>query len=125
MTVYLIHFDRPIGKGRMGKAQHYLGFVEDGQLWERMCKHASGQGAKIMAAVSLQYNIGWRCVRTWEGGRTLERQLKNKKRAKALCPMCSHSPTSEGLNHVARTSRLPSQSQVRVQRYLGVVEQAP
>lgn len=87
--VYLIHFDRAIGKGTRGKAQHYIGYTEEGTLMERMQTHASGHGAKIMAAVSLVYKIGWRVVRTWDGDRHLERSLKNKKAAHRLCPICS------------------------------------
>jgi predicted GIY-YIG superfamily endonuclease len=78
--VYLIHFDRSIGGDKSrARAQHYIGFTQEGKLMERMQEHASGQGAKIMAAVSLVYRVGWRVVRTWDGGRHLERQLKNKK----------------------------------------------
>lgn len=91
-TVYLIHFDRKIGNPNNPRAmaQHYLGFSK--KFPQRMNDHAKGQGSAIMAFLS-QQKIGWRVVRLWEGGRTLERRLKNRKNAKAFCPVCrvSHS----------------------------------
>jgi len=33
--------------------------------------------------------ISWTVVRTWKGGRLIERQIKNRKEAPALCPLCS------------------------------------
>jgi hypothetical protein len=82
--VYLIHFDTPLQH-----AHHYIGFVErpDG-LEERMRQHRTGQGSRLMAAVSAA-GIGWRVVRTWaQAGRTFERQLKERKNASRLCPVC-------------------------------------
>ncbi len=95
-TVYLIHFDRKIGNpdNPRAMAQHYLGFSD--KFLKRMHDHAKGQGSAIMAFLS-QQKIGWRVVRTWKGGRTLERQLKNRKSAKTFCPICraSHSTPKE------------------------------
>ena len=87
-TVYLIHFDRPIGDltNPHGQAQHYLGFTND--LDARLAAHRSGNGSKIMSAVSAAA-IGWQVVRTWEGGRTLERKLKNQHNSPRLCPICN------------------------------------
>lgn len=86
-TVYLIHFDRPIGNpnNTRGQAQHYIGWTEC--LADRLLAHFKGHGAAIMAFLS-QSKIGWQVVRTWEGSRKLERQLKNRKQAKAFCPVC-------------------------------------
>lgn len=87
MTVYLIHFETPIGdpNNPHGQAQHYLGSTDD--LAERLRQHEHGNGARLMAAVTKR-GIGWRCVRTWEGGRALERRLKARKNHPRLCPVC-------------------------------------
>jgi putative endonuclease len=85
--IYLIHFDEPIGnrENRRGQAQHYIGHAVD--LAERLAEHANGNGARIMAAV-VAYGIGWKVVRTWKGGRKEERKLKNRKKARKICPIC-------------------------------------
>ncbi len=33
--------------------------------------------------------IEWKVCRTWPGDRALERRLKNRKEAPALCPICN------------------------------------
>jgi predicted GIY-YIG superfamily endonuclease len=88
MTVYLIHFERPLGdlSNPRGQAQHYIGFTED--LAARLDAHRKGNGSAIMAAVGRE-GIGWRLVRTWEGGRDVERALKDRKNARRLCPICN------------------------------------
>jgi predicted GIY-YIG superfamily endonuclease len=86
-TVYLIHFETPLGdlSNPRGQAQHYLGYTDD--LEARLERHREGNGSAIMAAVS-EAGIGWRCVRTWEGDRTLERRLKDRHNSPKLCPVC-------------------------------------
>ena len=88
-TVYLIHFDRPyVAKtGQQQKqALHYIGWTPD--LSARVALHAKGQGARLMEIVT-EAGITWRVARTWDGGRTLERKLKNRKRASCICPCCN------------------------------------
>jgi predicted GIY-YIG superfamily endonuclease len=87
-VVYLIHFDVPLGDlcNPRGRAQHYIGYTEN--LEQRLEQHRNGNGSAIMAAVS-EAGIGWRVVRTWEGGRDLERRLKRRKNSPKLCPICS------------------------------------
>lgn len=86
-TVYLIHFDRPIGNpsNPRGQAQHYIGWSEN--LPNRLQDHLKGHGAAIMAFLS-ESKIGWQVVRTWVGSRRLERKLKNRKQARHFCPVC-------------------------------------
>lgn len=86
-TVYLIHFERPLGDltNPRGQAQHYLGYTND--LDARLRAHRSGNGAAIMAAVSTA-GIGWRLVQTWPGDRALERKLKGQHNAPRFCPIC-------------------------------------
>lgn len=80
--VYLIHIDTPIA----GRARHYLGWSAD--LTERLRQHASGTGARLMAAV-VSRGITWRVVRTWPGNYKLERELKRRKDSAGLCPVCT------------------------------------
>ena len=80
--VYLIHFEE-----KLHHAQHYLGFVEK-NLKQRIKKHKSNKGAKLLRAIN-QKGIVWEVVRVWEDGdRTLERKLKNCKKARCFCPVC-------------------------------------
>ena len=80
-TIYLLHLDKPLRHTR-----HYVGLADD--LDARLERHASGQGARMLA-VCVERGIGWQLVRTWEGGRKFERQLKNRKEAPKLCPVCN------------------------------------
>lgn len=80
-TVYLLHFDRPFGHAR-----HYIGFANPGNLHRRLSHHGTRSGANLMFHVA-RAGIRWRLVRTWHGGRTLERSLKNHGHARR-CPEC-------------------------------------
>ena len=82
MTVYLICFDTPYKHAR-----HYLGFTP-GPLEDRLALHRAGRGARLMAVVTAA-GISWRVTRTWDGGRILERQLKNQRNSPKLCPSCT------------------------------------
>lgn len=86
-TVYLLHFERPFGHAR-----HYLGFTTD--LERRLDDHAHGHGSTLMAYVSA-VGIGFELVRTWSGGRDLERRLKNWHNGPKLCPVCRRSEGKE------------------------------
>lgn len=87
-TVYLIHFERPIGdlENPRGQARHYLGYTED--LEGRLQAHRSGNGARLMEVVS-EMDIEWTVARTWPGDRALERRLKNRHNSPKLCPICN------------------------------------
>jgi hypothetical protein len=91
--VYLIHFAWPIGNldSRYGQASHYLGTALDGDVSRRVAVHRAGYGARIMAAVSAA-GVPVFVVRTWDGGRALERSLKRQKNSPRLCPMCQPVP---------------------------------
>jgi predicted GIY-YIG superfamily endonuclease len=79
-TVYLLHLDRPLSHAR-----HYLGSTAD--LEARLEEHRRGTGARLME-VCKERGIGFTLARTWAGGRTLERQLKQQKGGPRLCPIC-------------------------------------
>jgi predicted GIY-YIG superfamily endonuclease len=81
-TVYLLHLSKKIA----GHAGHYLGFTTD--LEQRLEDHESGQGARLME-VAKERGIKFELVRTWDRQtRNFERQLKNRKNARFLCPIC-------------------------------------
>lgn len=88
-TVYLIHFDRPIGNpaNPRGQARHYIGCTCE--LDRRLQEHRSGNGSRIMQVVA-SLGIGWQVARLWENmTREDERRLKNRKNApRQLCPLC-------------------------------------
>jgi len=80
--VYLIHFEV-----KLQHAQHYLGFTQE-NLEQRIKQHQNGTGAKILKACN-ERGIKWSVVRTWpDGDRNFERQLKNRKKTRCLCPQC-------------------------------------
>lgn len=80
-TVYLIHFERPLHHAR-----HYLGYTYD--LAGRLESHRAGRGARLLAVLH-EIGIGWEVVRTWPGGRPLERKLKSQHHTPRLCPLCN------------------------------------
>jgi hypothetical protein len=88
-TVYLLHFNAPIGNptNRRAQAQHYYGWAL--VLANRITCHTLGNGgsAKIIRYVQAQ-GIGFVIARTWPGDRTLERRFKRRKDAPKVCPVC-------------------------------------
>ena len=81
-TVYLLHFDRPFKHAR-----HYCGWAPPRRLDGRLRDHARGRGANLLK-YALAAGITWELARTWEGGRTRERQIKNQGGLSRSCPMC-------------------------------------
>jgi hypothetical protein len=87
-TVYLLHFLQPIGNpaNPHAMAQHYLGTDLSGQRIS--VQTVGGHGAARIVAHVQREGIGFVVARTWPGSRTLERQLKRRKNAPKLCPVC-------------------------------------
>ena len=85
-TVYLLHLD-PAYK----HARHYTGYAEPGNLQARLAAHAAGTGARLMQVIK-EAGGTFRLARTWPGGRTRERELKNRRDAPRLCPICTQHP---------------------------------
>lgn len=80
-TVYLIHLETPIAHSR-----HYIGW----SLWfkQRIEHHRRGTGARFLAE-AVSRGIGFVVARKWENcDRNFERKLKNRKKARMLCPVC-------------------------------------
>lgn len=91
--VYLIHFS-PSYK----HAKHYLGWAED--IDRRLAEHEIGAGARL---TQVAVDAGCRLIlaRVWEDGdRTLERKLKNRKNAPALCPVCNLTFTLDDVEEI-------------------------
>ena len=78
--LYLMHFDRPYHHAR-----HYLGCTHN--LERRVAEHRNGTGARLLRAVN-KAGIGYAVVRTWEGYRAEELQMKAQKNAPRYCPVC-------------------------------------
>lgn len=84
MTVYMLHFDRPISPDHT--AQHYIGSTD--HLNQRLREHREGKGARL-TQVANERGIGYQVVRIWRGGRGYERYLKSKKCGPRMCPVCT------------------------------------
>ena len=80
--VYLLHFTP-----KLHHAQHYIGFAKT-SFKQRVLQHQQGQGAALTKA-AVAAGIDIKLVRVWEGNRSLERQLKNRKKASQFCPVCN------------------------------------
>jgi hypothetical protein len=95
--VYLLHFAKPIAPGRH-TCQHYLGSAID--VDARLNEHLAGNGARL-CQVANEREIDYQVVRVWQTepgqARQLERKLKNRKNAPALCPVCSILRTTQRL----------------------------
>src|SRR5260370_19461090 len=102
MTVYLIHLERPYHHAR-----HYLGCTHD--LMHRLAEHRKGTGAKLLRAVG-RAGIPFDVVRTWDGYRQEELQLKARKNAPKLCPVCLQEQVRSrlGIHHVTLHVLLPT-----------------
>lgn len=83
MSVYLLHFDRPLKH-----AGHYVGWASHVQ--RRMGHHANGTGARLLQVLEEQ-GIGWTLARVWTGQtRKFERRVKKREWGPiaGLCPVC-------------------------------------
>lgn len=91
MTVYLLHFSRPI----RGK-RHYIGITND--LDTRFKQHVRWQDGSALTQKAKRLGIEVRVARTWENAdHSFERTLKRRKDAKRLCPLCVEDPAGPGL----------------------------
>jgi transposase len=80
--IYILHFDSPYFHAR-----HYVGYCTDGTLEERLARHRSGQGSRLMLAIELA-GIGFTVALTHAGDRHFERRLKRAKNTARFCPLC-------------------------------------
>ena len=84
---YLLHFVRP-----HKHAKHYMGATKD--LFHRIQLHKAGKGARLTQVVRENGNDFY-LVRTWDGGRKVERRLKRQKNGPRLCPVCNPPPEED------------------------------
>lgn len=84
---YLLHLARPLGNlaNARAQAQHYVGFALN--LDERIAEHLAGEGAKITRAAVAQ-GIAIELVACWRAPLAFEKQIKRRKEAPRLCPIC-------------------------------------
>lgn len=105
--IYLLHSSVRIGTTGSNSSCHYLGYCEDGFLWERMKQHHSKTvSAKIVTAFQ-EAGATLYLVRVWpDGGRALERHLKSRGHYKAHCPVCQGYLAQENAVSIAVASTL-------------------
>jgi len=82
-VIYLIHFDKPIGKAR-----HYLGTCNDNRLEARLIEHARGHGARLTKAVADRGIPMWLARVFPELSFEQEKRIKRDVSFKNLCPLC-------------------------------------
>ena len=92
-VVYLLHFARPLG----GRASHYIGTSTVAGLAARLDAHRHGRGARITAAANRE-DIAYILIRTWPGGRSIERLLKAG-RMRPGCVQCVTTPPWPSRSH--------------------------
>ncbi len=78
--VYLLHFSAPYHHAR-----HYLGSSAD--VGRRLARHRRGQGGRLIQVI-IEAGLTFELVRTWPGGKTEERRLKDRHEGPRLCPIC-------------------------------------
>lgn len=93
--VYLIHLHAPgnpetcstVGYFGHRGGTHYVGFTVD--LEARLSCHKKGQGSRFLRE-GLDRGLDFSLVRVWENKtRRFEAVLKNERKYKRLCPVCS------------------------------------
>ena len=87
MAVYLIHLSPPLCHAR-----HYIEATADDDIGARMMRHRAGSGSRLLRACNKK-EIEYKVVRVWTpagltGSWDLEGQLKARKNAAKLCPVC-------------------------------------
>ena len=92
-VVYLLHFDAPISDRHT--TQHYLGSADD--LVQRIEQQRAGTGARL-CQVAKERGIGFTVARVWSNKpRAFEYELKARKNAPRLCPICNQVHTPDQL----------------------------
>lgn len=80
-TTYLIHLE-----SKIHHAQHYIGWSKF--FKKRIEHHRKGTGARFLAE-AVRRGIPFDVARKWENtDGNFERKLKNRKKARVLCPVC-------------------------------------
>ena len=98
---YLLHLDPPYKH-----ASHYLGSADD--LQTRLPQHGTSEGARLLQ-VQKQAGGSWHLVRTWNGGRAKEAQLKRDKDGRRFCPECTEYPRPGMRRNQRQSDREPGE----------------
>lgn len=105
--IYMLHSSVALGRTGRASGRHYIGYCEDGFLWERMKDHHSGRSKVSIIRAFLEAGATLYLVRVWpDGGPALERHLKNRGHYKSHCPVCSGSLSQESAVSIAVASTL-------------------
>lgn len=99
-VVYLLHLEPAYsapyldahGRRRVKVAGHYLGSTAL-DVADRIAQHVAGAGSPLIrAAIAAGCRV--ELVRTWPGGRQLERQLKRQHHHARYCSRCTPASSS-------------------------------
>lgn len=105
--IYLLHSTVALGTTGRNASSHYIGWCEDGFLWERMKQHATGRNSASIVTAFREAGAKLYLVRVWpDGGRALERHLKDRGHYKAHCPICQGYASPENSVSIERVSAL-------------------
>lgn len=85
--IYILHFETPLHHAR-----HYVGYCREGALEQRLLRHRSGQGSRLMYAIEMA-GIDYTVALTHPGDRHFERRIKRAKNTPRFCPLCRRSTT--------------------------------
>lgn len=94
--VYLLHFTRPVAH-----ATHYIGWSEN--VPARIEQHLDGRGSPLVAA-AIEGGGDVQVAQLWPGAnRAFERQLKNRRNARGICPVCRPAYNEESAERMRRS----------------------
>lgn len=87
VDVYLLHFDRPVGR-----VSHYWGQTAHGRILRRMAEHQAGRGSTLTHRAHIA-GIGFSIGAIIENvAPDLERKLKRRGHACDYCAICDPPP---------------------------------
>lgn len=89
MAVYLLHFTHPLVRSNGEVVQHYLGYVEDGQMLRRLEQHRRGRHTAPVVKAAIANNSDLRLGAYWQGQtRNDERRRKQNGHLRRHCAIC-------------------------------------
>lgn len=88
--IYILHFDPPLHRAR-----HYMGYTGFEDAEERLKRHLSGRGARIVAA-AVAAGCKVEVTAVLPGDRNEERRLKRMGNTRRLCPLCRYLDRENG-----------------------------
>lgn len=105
--IYLLHSTVALGTTGRNASNHYIGYCEDGFLWQRMVDHVKGHSSAAIVRAFREAGAMLYLVRIWpDGGRGLERHLKDRGHYKAHCPICQGYASPENSVSIEAVSAL-------------------